>query len=308
VKNVFLRDRTAQDINNQVQKVLRDLGSPEPPLHLPEVRELLRLDRHYYSSKEEGVLREVAHRLILAGKQVLARPTLIGDAIKKWDLRSLFLPDRKRILIDSTLPEAKQRWSEAHEIGHSLIWWHDGTMLGDNKQTLTPACHVHIENEANFAAGQLLFLQDRFIHDARAITAGIAAVNELKKRFGNTITTTLWRYVEQSQVPMLGAISYHPCRLPPDFDPLNPLRYFVTSQEFENRFSNIREWAVFAHIQSYCLDRRGGLLGAADIVLEDDNGTSHIFRFETFFNRYDALTLGVYREQRPLIVSGFSVT
>ena len=303
MKNLFLREQTAQDINDQVEKVLRDLGNPEPPLQLAEVRELLRLDRRYYSSQEDGVLREVAHRLRLAGKQVLARPALIGEAVKKWDLKSLFLPDRKRILIDSTLPEAKQRWSEAHEIGHSIIWWHDGTMLGDNKQTLTPACHAHIENEANFAAGQLLFLQDRFVRDARDLTAAIEAVNALKARFGNTITTTLWRYVEQSQEPMLGAISHHPCRLPADFDRCNPLKYFVTSREFQERFSGIDESVIFTHIKSYCVNRRGGPLGAADLVLKDDNGAGHIFHFETFFNRYDALTLGVYRHQRPLIIA-----
>lgn len=303
MKNIFLRERTAQDINDQVEKVLRDLGKPEPPLSLADVRELLRLDRGYYSSEEDGLLREVAHRLRIAGKQVLARPALIGDAIKKWDLKSLFLPDRKRILIDSTLPEAKQRWSEAHEIGHSIIWWHDGTMLGDNKQTLLPTCHAHIENEANFAAGQLLFLQEGFVTDARDLTAGIPAIKTLKTRYGNTITTTLWRYVELSEEPMVGGISYHPCRLPADFDPTNPFRYFVESRDFQQRFSCIQESDIFRHIQHYCSDKRGGPLGAADILLNDDTGTGHIFHFETFYNQYEALTLGVYRQQRSLIVA-----
>jgi len=39
----------------------------------------------------------------------------------------------------------------------------EATMLGDNKQTLTPACHEQIENEANFAAGQMLFFQQAFV-------------------------------------------------------------------------------------------------------------------------------------------------
>ncbi len=91
MKNAFLRKQTARDIDDQVQKILNDLGSPQPPLQLEDVRELLRLDRHYYSTAEDGVLREVAHRLRVAGKQVLARPALIGDAIKKWDLRALYL-------------------------------------------------------------------------------------------------------------------------------------------------------------------------------------------------------------------------
>lgn len=303
MQNIFLRERTAQDINNQVEKVLRDLGNPEPPLNLVDVRELLRLDRHYYSSSEDGVLREVAHRLKVAGKQVLARPSLLGDVIKKWDLRALFLPDRKRILIDSTLPEAKQRWSETHEIGHSIIEWHQDMMLGDNKQTLTPACHQQIENEANFAAGQLLFLRQKFIQEARDLTAGIQTIKSLKTRYGNTMTTTLWRYVEQSEEPMVGGISCHPCQLPEDFNSANPFRYFVGSKNFQKRFSSVRESDIFTQIQSYCSNRRGGPLGAADVPLRDDIGTSHVFHFETFYNQYEALTLGVYKFQRPLVIA-----
>ena len=303
MKNIFLRDRTAQDINELVAKVLRDLGNPEPPLHMDHVRELLRLDRQYYSSTEDGALREVAHRLTIAGKQVLARPALLLDVIKKWDLRALFIPDRKRILIDSELPDAKQRWSEAHEVGHSIIPWHTDTMLGDNKQTLTPACHEQIENEANFAAGQMLFFQQAFVQNARDLTVGINAVTTLKKRYGNTITTTLWRYVEQSEQPMIGAISCHPHRLPIEFDWGNPFRYFVGSRSFQQRFSNTREVDLFRQVQTYCANRRGGPLGATDLPLQDDSGLRHLFHFETFFNQYEALTLGVYKSAHPLVVA-----
>jgi Zn-dependent peptidase ImmA (M78 family) len=303
LKNIFLRDRTARDINDFVAKVLRDLGHPEPPLNLDTVRELLRLDRQYYSSTEDGALREVAHRLTIAGKQVLARPALLLDAIKKFDLRALFLPDGKRILIDSNLPDAKQRWGEGHEIGHSIIPWHLDTMLGDNKRTLTPACHEQIENEANFAAGQLLFFQQAFVRDARDLAPGIDAINTLKKRYGNTITTTLWRYVEHSDEPMVGGISCHPHRPDPEFDAQNPFRYFVGSRTFQQRFTKVREVELFHQVRSYCAERRGGPLGASDLLLSDDNGLQHLFHFETFFNRYEALTLGSYKSANRRIVS-----
>jgi len=303
LKNVFLRDRTAQDINDLVAKVLHDLGRPEPPLNLDLVRELLRLDRQYYSSTEDGALREVAHRLTVAGKQVLARPALLFEAIKKFDLRALYLPDRKRILIDRSLPDAKQRWSEGHEIGHSLIPWHLDTMLGDNKRSLTPACHEQIENEANFAAGQLLFFQQAFVRNANDLAPGIDAVNKLKKRYGNTITTTLWRYVERSNQPMVGGISCHPRRLPPEFDSQKPFRYFVGSRSFQQRFGRVLEVDLFPHVQAYSANRGGGPLGAEDLVLTDDNGLAHLFHFETFFNTYEALTLGIYKtECRKIVV------
>src|SRR3546814_5375772 len=82
------------------------------------------------------------------------------------DLRALYIPDQKRILIDKSQPELKHRWNEAHEIGHSLIPWHAGAMLGDNDHTLIPACHIKLEAEANFAEARLLFLRERFGNDA----------------------------------------------------------------------------------------------------------------------------------------------
>ena len=44
-KNRFLSDKTARDIDERVERVLRGLGDPEPPLRLEDVRELLNLDR-----------------------------------------------------------------------------------------------------------------------------------------------------------------------------------------------------------------------------------------------------------------------
>ena len=47
-------------------------------------------------------------------------------------------------------------------MGHSIIPWHDGMMLGDNTQTLLPLCHEQMEAEANYVAGRLLFMGERF--------------------------------------------------------------------------------------------------------------------------------------------------
>jgi hypothetical protein len=60
LKNSFLRIYTAEDIDAQVEKILRGLGSPPPPLKLDDVRALLNLDRRYYSSRDTGAVREVA--------------------------------------------------------------------------------------------------------------------------------------------------------------------------------------------------------------------------------------------------------
>jgi hypothetical protein len=119
------------------------------------------------------------------------RPSILRDAVRSLSLKVLYLPDQKRILLDRNLPLIKHRWNEAHEIGHDLIPWHSGMMLGDTEQTLTPTCHEIIEAEANYAAGQFLFMADRFRAEAAASTPSLEV-------FGNTVTSTLWRFVEQA--------------------------------------------------------------------------------------------------------------
>ena len=44
-KNHLIKEKTAHDIDQRVERVLRGLGNPEPPLRLEDVRELLKLDR-----------------------------------------------------------------------------------------------------------------------------------------------------------------------------------------------------------------------------------------------------------------------
>lgn len=192
MKNVALDHRTVQDIDDQIAKILRGLGNPAPPLDLRVVRELLKLDRGYYSTNDDSALRDTFSRLKVAGIQVLKRPTILADAVRTLSLKALYLPDQKRILLDSDLPPLKHRWNEAHEIGHDVIPWHEGMMLGDTADTLTPTCHEIMEAEANYAAGQMLFLGQRFVEEAASEVPSLDLVRRLGGIYGNTITSTLW--------------------------------------------------------------------------------------------------------------------
>lgn len=296
MKNASLGHRTIADIDGQVDKVLRGLGNPEPPIDLRVVRELLKLDRGYYSTTDDSLLRETFSRMKVAGLQVLLRPTLLRDAVQNLSLKALYLPDQKRILLDQDLPVLKHRWNEAHEIGHDIIPWHTGMMLGDTEQTLTPACHQIMEAEANYAAGQMLFLAGRFVSEAISSNPSLALVKSLSKGFGNTMTSTLWRFVEQGHGgrPIVALVTGHPhpARRKTDFDPANPCRYCVESPPFRQRFGSLRESDLFAMIVGYCGAQRGGSLGRSEVLLADLNGDRHIFDFETFFNSHEALTLG----------------
>ncbi|MDE3026846.1 MAG: hypothetical protein KGH84_00435 [Paracoccaceae bacterium] len=152
----------ADDIRKIVTRILRDLGNPEPPLKLAHLRALLDLNIGYYSTANTTLLQDVAARVRVGTKQVFERPMLLVEAVSKAKLSALWVPDTKRILIDETIPKPKHRWIEGHEVGHSIIPWHREFLFGDNEYTLDPICHAIVEAEANYAASQMLFLQQRF--------------------------------------------------------------------------------------------------------------------------------------------------
>ena len=304
MKSIIIDGYEAQDIREQVEKILRGLGNPEPPLDLAIVRDLLDLDRKFYSSDDQSAVSEIVSRVKVAGKQIVKRPAILFDVIRKAKLSALWIPDKKRILIDKTKPKLKHRWSEAHEIGHSMIPWHQGLMLGDNEFSLNPRCHAQMEAEANYAAVQLLFLQDRFIAEALDVSTCLDSIKKLKGRFGNTYSSTLWRYVEEigGNKPMVGLLSEHPHRPSVNFLPNKPCRHCIQSAGFQQQFSNISEIDLFGVITQYCGRQSGGPLGESEVVLNADDGAEHIFHFESFYNRYDVLTLGRQLHRRRVAV------
>jgi hypothetical protein len=305
MKNKVVEGYEAEDLRLQVRKVLRGLGNPEPPLDLREVRELLALDRHFYNSKDDGALREVVSRVKIAGKQLALRPTLLFDVVRKASLSALWLPDRKRILIDQDLPPLKHRWAEAHEIGHSIAPWHARFLFGDSEEELKPSCHEKLENEANHVAGQLLFLQDRFSAEANDLPIALGSVLSLSKTFGNTLTSTLWRFVEETHpgLPMVGLVAKSPRNIQENTDLQEPRRYCIESPAFKKSFCCISEFELLNIIAGYCRPRRGGPLGDTETLLVDNNGEKHVFRFESFSNGYDTLTIGVYSRKVQLGLS-----
>jgi hypothetical protein len=303
IKNRFLEARTVRDIDAQVTKILRGLGNPKGPIVLDDVRALLELDRQYYSSTNDGLLREMVSKAKIAGKQVLSRPTLILDVVRKFDLKAFWVPDRKRIMIDEAQPKPKWRWNETHEIIHSVVPWHAGAMMGDTEYSLTPECHEQVEAEANYGAGRLLFLQGVFDQFVRSSRPCFELVQDTQKEFGNTLTTSFWRLVETLDIPALGVVGKHPHHDRRVIDPAQPFRYFIRSRKFLEQFSSITEVDTLEMIRSYCSWKKRGPLGGKELVLTDDNGEEHVFLFETFSNTHDVLTLITFIKHHAPIVA-----
>lgn len=289
--NLHLKPTTIQDIDRRVQKLLRDLGNPAPPIRLDQVRTLLRLDLGYYSTADDSWLKQKIHELRVAGKQILLQPSLILDAVRTHSLKGLLLPDRRQVLLDRDVPEIKHRWTEAHEIMHDILDWHDGVAHGDPEYTLKPECHELIEAEANYGAGRLLFAGERFVEELRASNLDLGRIRSLQKAYGNTITTTFWRCVELSHESVFGVVSCHPRQGVGLHE--QDIRYFVRSRRFATEFSLVSAEALWGLIRQYCRGNRGPL-GSCTCPVSDDRSEGHEFLLETFFNGHDALTLGTH--------------
>jgi hypothetical protein len=307
MKNGPIDGLAAKDIQLQVDKVLRGLGNPEPPVNLLEVRELLKLDLQYYSSVNDGALREMISKMRIGAKQLLMRPSLILDVVQKAQLRALWLPDRRRILVDETIHELKKRHAEAHEIVHSITPHHELFLLGDDRETLCASFHEELEGEANYGASQLLFMQGRFSALARDLPRRFDSVERLSKVFGNTLTMTLWRFVEDTPPDQasFGMITCHPWYVPDNFAAAAPCRYFIESAGFRSQFGSVSEVDAFQAIKSYATRARGGPLGEGEVVFNSRTGERHRFRMETFSNRYEALTLGTHLGPVPASIATF---
>lgn len=288
--NEILSQCVRNDIDFQVDKLLKDIKASSRPLNLDEVRYLLRLEKEYYSNKDVGLIKETVHRLRV-GRRILIRSAgQLGSIIEKLKIKALFVPDKKRIYIDDSLPQIKKRWAEAHEIGHSIIPWHMGMMQGDEERTLSLECQYKLEAEANYAAGRLLFKGDQF---KQRIINGNLQINDiinLAKEFGNSITSTLYRTIEFLDKPGFGLISQHPFK---NCDNEKPkIRYFLRSPDFISCFSNVDSLDIFENVKKYC-GNKSGIMGNGEITLRDNFNNKHCFYSETFFNHYYALTFGV---------------
>lgn len=275
--------------------MLQGLDYPEPPLKLEHVRDLLKLDLKYYSSTNPSIIGEFVSKLTVAGKQIRMRPQLLFEAVMQLNIKALFVLDGKRILIDESQPVLKHRWNETHEISHTIIPWHQDVMYGDTEQSLSPAYREELEAEANYGGGQLLFLGERFIAESRDSQTTISQVQQLAKRYGNTITSTLWRHVEASVTPTIALVSGHPVY---EFNPIAPAevcKHTIYSPAFIEQFGPYEGALLMAAIRQYCRSgKKRGPLGSGELIIPDKNSGRHVFEFETFHNSHQAISLGSY--------------
>ena len=282
---------TKRAIDKSVANVLRDAGIYEPPVRIERVLEHLELYREFYDLEDPSLLAKVKHKMQVEGRNV-------ARILRKIKFLAMILPEEKRILIDSSLPELKREFPTFHEVAHHILEWHRRFYFGDTARSLDPDCQAKLEAEAHFGASALMFCGVSFTRDALDSKPCWKSVAQMKEDYGKNYVPTLRRYVEHSHdIPMAMMVSTPWWKENPS-EQLFRWRHFVRSPRFEDDFGNVSANEVLKAIDSNTHRARGGPVGSFSVSFNDVNGVSHEFFGESFFNRYYIQTLIVHLRKR----------
>jgi hypothetical protein len=286
----LIKPGTSKEIDRIVAKTIRDAGLNEPPILIEDLLEFLQLHRDFYDLEDPGLIARVRHKIRIGGRKLV-------DIARKISLSALWLPDRDKILIDSSLPPPKQEWASFHDAVHTVLPWHRAYFLGDTAQTLDPDFQEKLEEEANYGASALMFGGGIFTQEALDTVPCWKSIQALKKRHRKSLVTTLRRYVQFShELPMAMMISTPWWEEKPD-DQEERWRHYKGSGRFDVQFGCVMPEIVLAEVDTNTNRRVGGPVGEYYLNLVDVNGDLHEFYAESFYNQHYVLTLIVHQRQ-----------
>lgn len=127
-------------------------------------------------------------------------PHRFRDIIQKLSgtVLGLLSIEKREYFVDRSMPLPRQRFTEAHEIGHDALPWHEAAFWGDDHTTLHPATKDVLEREANQFAAELLFGAGRFSNQADQYAPGLEVALFLAPQYGASVHAALRQYVEDS--------------------------------------------------------------------------------------------------------------
>lgn len=291
MKSIRVSAAEAAEIEKRVDRLLKDVGRPAPPISLSILQKRLSIDVSYYSLESPTMLEGFAHKMRVAGK-VLSEPLELVKAVRQMDLKALLVGEKKKILIDDDQHDLKKRWAEAHETTHSLLEWHNDFMYGDHQFTLSPVAEEMIEAEANYGAGLILYPKYFYDDFVAGKPLSIELARSLSEKTKNSITSAGWRLAEHATTPAFFMVSAIPREVAKGVY-VDAVKHLVVSAPFERRFSRTQPSELFALLKSKAAPRKAGPLGNFTLQIADDDGFKHEFVFSAFGNGFACLTLGV---------------
>lgn len=210
-------------------------------------------------------------------------------------LGALFYKERVAY-VDFAQSDARARLTEAHEIGHKVIPWHQGAFQLDDLERVAGRTQDRLENEAYLAGGHLLFQGSRFHKKALEYKISLKTPILLSAEYGASYHATIRYYVSHhpEAVALLVAGKYL-------HEQSVPIWHSIESQSFLRRFGKLvpspngRLAVAQGSVQPFGdVAHRAMSLAevAADTVrLTDQRGENHEFTAESFYNQHNLFVM-----------------
>ena len=283
-------ESTQKEIDKIVARVLKYAGLRNAPFQILDVLAHLKLNRDFYSLDDPSLLRRFAHRLQIGKTKIL---NVVRDKVR---LAAVWLPDEKRILIDTSQPKPKQVWASFHDTVHTVLPWHREFFLADTAQSLEHEYQDMLESEANYGASGLMFGGKVFTAQALDTTPCWKSIEQLQKMHEKSYVTTFRRYVEHSHDRPLAGLVSTPWWKQIPADQITRCRHFICSGRFAKEFPGVHPNQLLEFVNRSTRPRKWGVAGEFTIQVEDACGDQRTFVAEAFFNQHYLMTLFV--EQR----------
>jgi hypothetical protein len=178
------------EIRKQADRILREASAyGRFPTPVEDIVAAARLRVEREASLDVGYLARMY-------KQVSG--TIKHAVDKVW---GLFHSGDRRIYLDLSVAESKQRFVSLHETGHGFLPWQKDlyALMEDGEAALDPDAEEGFERQANVFASEVLFQLDGFESEARSCPFTIKTPMGLGKRYGASNYSAIRRFVSKSQ-------------------------------------------------------------------------------------------------------------
>jgi hypothetical protein len=205
---------------------------------------------------------------------------------------------RERVaLVDRSQPEPRARLTEAHEIGHQIIPWHQAAFQLDDEERLLGRTRDQLEREAYLAGGHLIFQGEHFWGRALDYQVSIGTPVALAPEYGASLHAAIRYYVlhHPDPVAVLVAGRYQ------NSAGSVPVWESVDSPSFLARFGILADrlagHLIIAGGEGQPLGdivmkaMSGGEVAVKDVVIPDITGERCPFIAEAFYNGHNLFVM-----------------
>ncbi|MCK5613846.1 hypothetical protein KAR91_68915 [Candidatus Pacearchaeota archaeon] len=226
----FIRPETEKEVSELSEKVLKKADAygvlPTPIDEIIEAEKISSVDD--MEALEDGFLSKLTRKSRDTFKSMIQKVRGIADLREKVN----YVPKADN--------HVRSRFPKAHELGHQVMPWHTvDPVYVDDKHTLSPDIEDEFDREANFFASEILFQGKLFRTEARDYKPSFPAIFKLADRYGTSIQSTIWRYVEEQDEKIAVAQFYPGRAIDNEGNPVLRLWKVVCSPRFFKKFGGI---------------------------------------------------------------------